>query len=239
VRRLGVRRQQKRSIRFALGLRCAWFDPRMAAQCDGSKNESAALPPALAVVSLGPKPLKSRWRLQSTLRRRGGEAGFSWHFQQAQFCRAHVGPLSTAVDRRRQAAFLCHSRYAGVLSCPSGRNLTLDTLPAWPLADPPRTCGRAGSMTGCGRKQTGGFGRSKCRSGHSRRHTVVTALDPIADLWRCLSVATTVPSAPSASVRGHSGLRQKPDKGDHGNLPLSLNSRSSCIKVSYVDIPGF
>jgi hypothetical protein len=43
---------------------------------------------------------------------------------------------------------------------------------------------RAGSMTGSGRKRTGGFAQSKCRSGHPRLRGVAAGLDPKADVCK-------------------------------------------------------
>ena len=50
--------------------------------------------------------------------------------------------------------------------------------PARPLATPSRTFVNRGQTSGVGRHRTGGFGRSKCRSGHSRWLSIVAAFDP-------------------------------------------------------------
>ena len=50
-------------------------------------------------------------------------------------------------------------------------------------------------MTGCGRHRTGCFGRSICRSGHFRRHSVVAAFRPITDICGAQCVVREGPKA--------------------------------------------
>jgi hypothetical protein len=93
---------------------------------------------------------------------------------------------------------------------------------------------QAATVTEIGRKRTGGFGQSKCRTGHSRLHNGVAALDPKLPLASG-SLVQPAPSQPAENhaqiVCGHlgdhwlrepSGLRHRCDRFEVSQAPGRL-----------------
>ena len=116
---------------------------------------------------------------------------------EARWETAAMGQISDEPDRYQPKllVLLCaqpdHAGYLGRLP-ESGQSIPAPSRLGWVDLRRPASGGADPKsavrlVAWCGRHRTGCFGRSKCRSGHSRRHSIVAAFEPTSVIGRLRS----------------------------------------------------